>query len=147
MCAEKISPLNIPTGVPFNRRRSIRIRLEKSSNRYFWVSGSAKFNCPAHKTWRSFHAWSVIDLRAQDVCYSYTQRCNRKQCYYKAKPVYVDASMQKMVQYALNKYLHRVGLRKRRPRKFRARRRMNKIPHDMRRCSRCKELGRNCSSI
>ena len=147
MCAEKISPHNIPTGVPFNRRRCIRIRLEKSSNRYFWVSGSAKFKCPAHKTWRSFHASCVIDLKAQDICHNYIQGC--KHCHYKAKPVFVDASLQKMVKYAINKYLHRVGLKKKRPmaRKFRARRLMNKIPHDMGRCSRCQELRKNCSRI
>ena len=122
----------------------------RQSRRYFYCKGFARFD--AHNkpssclhTWKSFHAWCVLDLKQQCLAHRTCQECNK--CNKKSSPWFDNRALEKMINFAVDLYL---GLRQRKrpadddddddddenPLVGR--------PHDQARCDMCKQLGRSC---
>ena len=144
MFSEGVESTRIPTEKPFKNNR----RLEKSSKRYFWVKGFAKFKCSVHQKrgWRSAHGWFVMDLRTQTICHRYQQGC--KKCNKMAKAHLVDRHvLHRMVKHAIRQYKRRMGLEIKPQRSMFRTRKIQKKPHDRKRCGRCQEKRRNCSKM
>ena len=113
------------------------------SKRYFKKKGFAQFVCPSdNRMWSSAHAWCIIDLKEQRICYRYEQECQR--CNSEANPDFSEEEVKWMADLAVKSFLRRTGqLHDDLPD------RDNGGPqggeaHDEQRCQMCKELGRSC---
>lgn len=143
MAKNKITPQHVPTERVFDYSR--RKQIEKSSRRYFVVKGFAKFRCPKHRAWPSAHSWCFVDLKTLSIVHRYKQSCKR--CNFTVEPIFVDEDvLENMLQNGVSQFMYRRGWKKR-PKRKNTRRMTRKVPHDTRRCSRCKDKRRNCSKI
>lgn len=135
-----VSIHSIPSERPFNPEK--RRQIEKNSKRYFVVRGIAKFSCTkCRRWWPSAQAWCFIDLKEQEICYTYYQKCKR--CYSKAKPKFAEKAVKGMSKYAVKKFLYRTG-QKEKPERRKEQTKQTKKPHLSNRCQRCKEKKRRC---
>ena len=132
---------NIPREKEFHSPKDTR-----GSKRYYDVKGFAWYTCPEDgKRWASAQSWGIMDLRNQEICYVYSQDCNR--CESEADPDFTDESIKRMAEYAVRQYLIRTGEI---DAVFEPRLddeddgHESKGPHDEERCGKCKALGRNC---
>ena len=116
------------------------------SKRYFKTKAFASFDdhgsCP--RTWKSAHAWCVLDLKEQCIAHKLSQDC--QSCDEKAMPEFERESVNKMADWAVDMYLKRCGRRAWAPR---GQSDMfdgpdDRPPHDERRCQMCRDLGRSC---
>lgn len=120
----------------------------RDSKRYFNTRGSGKFTpddeqeTGCHRTWSSAHSWSVMDLKEQEICYRYWQKC--KKCEKEVKSVYDKTSIRRMAEWACNECLIRMGLRRREQRSDEDDPEKPTPPHDIKRCEMCKRKGRKC---
>ena len=115
-----------------------------SSKRYFERKGFAWFACPeGDKKWPSAHAWCVIDLRTQCICFHDTQECN--QCESEARPEFSAAVLRKMAKSAVKTFLRRTGrLAYEPPADTDNEGQQGGGPHDQNRCGKCQRLGYSC---
>lgn len=120
------------------------------SKRYFKTKAFASFN--AHgmcaRSWKSAHAWCVLDLKRQRIAHKLTQDC--QSCNGCSEPQFDREAMKRMADYAVDLYLKRTGRRawpvRDDPYDFND---MlleldDRPPHDERRCEMCRMLGRSC---
>lgn len=141
-----IDPKSVPTEESLEcRPRPKRI---KKSKRYFLTRSRGVFpqhedqvpDC--HRTWSSAHAWSVMDLKEQQIPYCYWQKCKKRQCKTGVEPVYDVESITRMAEWACDEFLIRMG-RKERPVNEDAPKKSTG-PHDRMRCQMCRLLHRKC---
>lgn len=132
--------------IPEERRADPKTAVNSGSRRYFRVKGFASFDehvdpGDCHRTWKSAHAWCVIDLKEQRVAYRYKQEC--QSCDGELTPDFDEEALRKMAEYVVDyKFL-------RKPREVFDFGDMQEAldgrgPHDEDRCGMCKELGRSC---
>ena len=142
----KVTPRQIPYELPFNIREIESI--SRKSHRYFKVKGFAWFRShnACARSWPSAHAWCVIDLKEQTVCYEFKQDC--QSCDEAVTPEYDSDVFREMVEFAVKLYLKRTG---RMPYDDLAERferldigEDDRGPHDEGRCEVCKLLGHSC---
>ena len=115
------------------------------SLRYYRTKGFARFRCGrCNRSWNSAHAWCIVDLRKQCVSRLYGQVCNKCEC--NATPIFDRDVMRRMAEYAVNRYLERVGRRQRPHMEINSsvEVRDDRGPHEEDKCEMCKELGRSC---
>ena len=126
------------------QKKSLDLENLGRSKRYFDTKGFAWFRCPQkQKDWPSVRAWCVIDLKLQEICHRYYQKCNK--CDSKAYPNFTVESLKKMAEYAVKQFLIRTG-------RLSPSAHVPHIdtgitkggPHDEERCGKCKSLGRSC---
>lgn len=142
-----------PEGIPFEAifDRAIVVDLIKGSLRYYKVKGFGSFSCSStscFRRWPSAHAWCVIDLKKQDIVHKYGQGCQG--CENFSKPAFDDIAIERMAEYAVERYLSKVDKKKKRPfvmdelLEALPEVRDESAPHDEKRCEACKELGGSC---
>lgn len=126
------------------------------SKRYFKTKAFASFNAHSQpfgaarcsRSWKSAHAWCVLDLKEQCIAHKLSQDC--QSCNGHSMPEFDRESMQRMAEYAVDLYLKRVGQKQWEPRGdpfdfddmlFAL---DDRPPHDEARCEMCRRLGRSC---
>lgn len=129
---------------PENHKHSLRYIEMKGFAWFTCTKGHNKGNC---KRWPSAHSWCFIDLREQRICYRYTQDCNVHDCEADIGPEFTEESIREMAQRAVRQFLRRIG-------RLRGATNNNHDgnprdhdkggPHDEKRCSKCRRLGRSC---
>ena len=94
-------------------------------------------------TWKSAHAWCVLDLKKQCIAHRWCQEC--KKCEGKSEPWFDIESLERMAEFAVELYLIRIGVREREE-LFDADDSDPQMgpPHDERRCDMCKQLDHSC---
>ena len=116
----------------------------KDSERYYDKEVFALFACPEEDNyWKSAHAWGVVDLKEQIICYRYKQWC--QECESEAYPEFPEEVIRKLAKFAVKWFLilsHR--LKYERPDTGADTDGMGGGPHDEKRCERCKRLGHSC---
>lgn len=123
--------------------------------RYFKTKAFASFNahagnsdrrCP--RTWKSAHAWCVLDLKEQQIVHKLSQDC--QSCNGHSMPDFDRESVRKMAEFAVDLYLKRSG---KKPWEVRSTpfdfddfydALDERPPHDEKRCEMCRKLGRSC---
>lgn len=100
------------------------------------------------RSWKSAHAWCVLDLKKQKIAHKLTQDC--QSCDGRSDPQFDREAMKRMADYAVDFYLKRSGRRSWPPRSdvydfndmlFAL---DDRPPHDEARCEMCRKLGRSC---
>ena len=124
----------------------------KTSRRYFRVKGSAWFEeheepggGTCSRSWRSAHAWCIMDLKEQEIAQTFGQEC--QQCEEMVYPDFDEDALERMADYATDSYLRKIRKLPRQPKP----RDMSdddehedSNPHDERRCELCQMLGSSC---
>ena len=120
------------------------------SKRYFKTKAFASFGLHGgcSRSWKSAHAWCVLDLKEQRIHHKYPQDC--QSCNGESMPHFDRDSLVRMAEYAVDMYLKRCGRREWQPRSstfefddmFDAL--DDRGPHDQARCKMCRLLGRSC---
>ena len=123
----------------------------KRSRRYFRVKGSAWFEHEdpeggtCSRTWRSAHAWCIMDLKEQEIAQTFGQEC--QQCEEMVYPDFDEDALERMADYATDSYLRKIGELPWQPKS----RDMSdddehedSKPHDEQRCELCQMLGGSC---
>ena len=87
-------------------------------------------------TWKSAHAWCVLDLKKQRIAHRWYQEC--KKCEGESKPWFDEAALKRMAEYAVKRF-----------KGVKAEKKENGNPpemgpHDERRCDMCRQLGHSC---
>lgn len=124
------------------------------SRRYFKTKAFASFGVHSAssrmctRSWKSAHAWCVLDLKKQQIAHKLTQDC--QSCNGRSDPQFDREAMKRMADYAVDLYLKRSG-RKSWPTSsdpydfddmlFAL---DDRPPHDEARCEMCRKLGRSC---
>ena len=121
----------------------------KGSRRYFRCKAFASFDehvdadlC--HHSWKSAHAWCVLDLRKQRIAHRFCQEC--KHCEEKCTPDFDRSAVRRMAEFAVDLCLKRLGRREFEERSFDLSdmERVLTGPHDEERCEVCQSLGHSC---
>ena len=126
------------------------------SKRYFKTKAFASFSGHERKegfglcsrSWKSAHAWCVLDLKKQCIAHHLSQDCQT--CNGRSTPDFDSESVKRMADYAVDRYLKLVGRRAwptRDPFDFDdmfLALEDDRPPHDERRCEMCRKLGRSC---
>ena len=87
-------------------------------------------------TWKSAHAWCVLDLKKQRIAYRWCQECN--QCEGESEPWFDEAALKRMAEYAVKRFK---GVKTEKKEDGNP---PEMGPHDERRCDMCKQLGHSC---
>ena len=141
-----ITPSDIPNDFGVN---VTNIKEVNKSKRYFRCKGFASFdehesptesNCD--NTWKSQHAWCVLDLKGQCIAHRWYQECKR--CNEKSSPWFDEAALERMAEYAVKWYLILVGKRERDKRDTDDKNPQLGPPHIEAKCEMCKQLGHSC---
>ena len=120
------------------------------SRRYFKTKAFASFSGHGSclRSWKSAHAWCVLDLRTQCIAHKLSQDC--QSCNGRSMPHFDRDSMERMAEFAVDLYLKRSGKKVWQPRNdpFRFDDWLENLdsrpPHDEARCEMCRKLGRSC---
>ena len=151
---EGVDPNEIPKDSHINPSDLQQI---KKTDRYFRCKGFVSFNVhitPSGRqckhTWKSAHAWCVLDLKKQRIVHRWCQEC--RLCGGEYEPWFDEEALERMAEYAVNFYLVRVGRRewKQRDDDYSIESDDSSSssvpigPHDEARCDMCKELGCSC---
>ena len=136
-----IKTKDIPSEKMFSPRRIKSIH--KRSKRYIEAKGFAWFKCHhKHRKWPSANAWCIFDLKKQKICYRYSQDC--KKCNLSKKPVYSEATLERMADFAVRKLSTRLGYPCAGPTTAKNLSMLTKKFHDRHRCEKCTIFKRRC---
>ena len=154
MVANNVTTSEIPQEPTADPTKS---RTIAGSKRYFETKAFASFDNVHEKksgfgvcsrSWKSAHAWCVLDLKNQCIAHKLTQDCQA--CNGQATPHFDRESVKRMAEFAVDRYLKRVGRRawpSRDPFDFGDMYLAlddDRPPHDEGRCEKCRQLGRSC---
>ena len=119
----------------------------RGSKRYFRCKAFASFESHdgCGNSWKSAHAWCVLDLKEQCIVHHWCQGC--QQCEGKSSPSYDEQSVRRMAKFAVKVCLIRLGRREDdRSAAFDLSdlERVLQGPHDETRCEMCQTLGHRC---
>ena len=143
MKANKVKVEDIPTE-PHISPSDLHL---KDSERYYDKEVFALFACPEEDNyWKSEHAWGVVDLKEQTICYRYIQECRKCNPRSKAYPEFPPKSITKLAKFAVKWFLILKGRLKYEPPSTDAD--TDEVvgggPHEEEMCERCKRLGHSC---
>ena len=115
----------------------------RKSKRYYDKEVFAWFACPNKDNyWRSVHAWCVIDLQKQTICYRYKQGC--QECEAAASPEFPEEIIIKLAKFAVKWFLILTDQLEFDPPGRDNGGVVGGGPHDEKRCEKCKKLGHCC---
>jgi len=137
MESEDVYPEDVPEEKPFDVNDQHHLR---KSCRYFRKHGFGIFDC-RDKDWASVFSWCYIDLKEQEICYRYYQKCQT--CDGKVLPKYDKGAIKKMAALAVESFLIRTGRKERQESDGNPSRRLDG-PHDEANCELCIRLGSRC---
>ena len=110
------------------------------SCRYFTKHGLGQFHC-SDKNWSSVLAWCYIDLKEQEICYRYYQKCHS--CDKKVWPKFFKEAIENMVYLAVQSFLIRTGRKEKEETDGNSSRHIGG-PHDKASCEKCIRRGHRC---
>ena len=112
---EGLYPDDIPNESGVN---PVKLEQIKHSCRYFRCKAFASFDDHEHfgcgHTWKSAHAWCILDLKKQCIAHRWSQEC--KKCEGSSDPEFDRSAVRRMAIFAVDLCLKRMGRRKYEPR-------------------------------
>ena len=148
METEGLHPDDIPSEHGVNPASLQQI---KGSRRYYRCKAFASFDehvdtdpDTCYHSWKSAHAWCVLDLKKQHIAHRWCQEC--KHCDKKCIPEFDRSAIRRMAEFAVDLCLKQLGRREFEERSFDLgdMERVLAGPHDEERCEMCQALGHSC---